>query len=227
MTIRAVLFDLDETLLDRSGSLVAFLTDQHARFGRRLGNVSLERWRERFIALDDRGRVSKTDVYPAILEAFGGDAACASDLLADYQVNCSRHARPNPGMDDTLRSLRAGGFALGIVTNGHTDFQNRHIDALQLRPLVDAILVSEAEGLRKPDAALFHRAADRLGIKPAECLFVGDDPVSDVLGAYNAGLQTAWLHGGREWPKTAGPIPGAAIARLSQILELIEPARAR
>jgi putative hydrolase of the HAD superfamily len=227
MTIRAVLFDLDETLLDRSGSLIEFLGDQHARFGHRLGNVSLERWRERFIALDDRGRVSKSDVYPRILDAFGGDAACAPDLLADYQVNCCRHARPNPGMGETLRSLRVGGLALGIVTNGQTDLQTRHIDALQLAPLVDTILISEAEGLRKPDPALFHRAADRLGMNPTECLFVGDDPVSDILGAHKAGMRAAWLHGGREWPKSAAPIPGATIDRLSQVLQLIEPAGAR
>ena len=227
MTIRAVLFDLDETLLDRSGSLIEFLSDQHARFGRQLGNGPFERWRDRFLALDDRGRVSKSDVYPAILDAFGGDAACAPALLADYQVNCCRYARANPGMAETLRSLRASGRALGIVTNGQTDFQTRHIDALHLGLMVDAILISEAEGVRKPDPALFHRAAERLSVSAKECLFVGDDPVSDIRGAHNAGMRTAWLHGGREWPGSAAPIPGVTIDRLSQVLELVEAAGAR
>ena len=222
MTIKAVLFDLDETLLDRSGSLVAFLAEQHARFGERLGSVPFDRWRDRFLALDDRGRVSKSEVYPAILDTFGGDEACTPELLADYQVNCCRHARANPGMADTLRTLRARGLALGIVTNGQTDFQTRHIDALQLQPQVDAILISETEGLRKPDPALFHRAADRLGMEASGCLFVGDDPVSDILGAHHTGMRTAWLHGGREWPTSAAAMPCVAIDRLSQVLDLIE-----
>lgn len=227
MPIKAVLFDLDETLLDRTNSLIAFLAVQHARFGKRLGDVSLAEWRDHFLLLDDRGRASKANVYPAILARFGGDAGTAPELLADYQANCSRHARANEGMGETLRALRARGLALGIVTNGQTEFQNRHIDALQLRPPVDAILISEAEGMRKPDPALFHRAATMLGVSANECLFVGDDPFTDILGAHRAGMQTAWLHGGRDWPGAAGKMPGVAIDALSQVLALTEPNGAR
>jgi len=222
MPIKAVLFDLDETLLDRTNSLIAFLAVQHARFGKRLGDVSFAEWHDHFLLLDDRGRASKSNVYPAILTAFSGDAAAAPELLADYLVNCCRHARANDGMAETLRALRARGLALGIVTNGRTDFQNRHIDALQLGPLVDAIFVSETEGLRKPDPALFRRAAERLVTTANECLFVGDDPVSDILGADRAGMRTAWLHGGRDWPEGAGRMPGVAIDELSQVLALVE-----
>lgn len=224
MAIRAVLFDLDETLLDRSTSLVAFLTDQYARFRERLGVAAFAQWRDRFLALDDRGRVWKSNVYPAILDAFGGDAACAAELLADYEVNCCRHALATPGMGETLQALRTRGLALGIVTNGQTDFQTRHIDALQLGSMVDAILISEAEGLRKPDPTLFQRAADRVGVSTAQCLFVGDDPVNDILGAHNAGMRTVWLHGGRNWPTSAPPMPGFAIDQLSQLLDLVEKA---
>lgn len=227
MAIRAVLFDLDETLLDRTNALVDFLADQHRRFSKRLGNAAFTTWRDRFLALDERGRVPKSDVYPALLAECGGDAACADALIEDYQLNCCRYARPNSGMAETLRALRTRGLALGIVTNGQTEFQTRHIDALQLRPMVDAILISEAEGLRKPDPALFHRAAERAGASPTGCLFVGDDPVSDILGAHSAGMRAAWLHGGREWPRSGAPMPGVAIDRLSHVLDLIEPAGAR
>jgi putative hydrolase of the HAD superfamily len=221
MSIKVVLFDLDETLFDRTNSLIAFLASQHARFGKRLGDVTFAEWRDHFLLLDDRGRASKANVYPAILARFGGDAAAAPELLADYQAYCCRHARANEGMEETLRALRDRGLALGIVTNGQTEFQNRHIDALQLRPLVDAIFISEAEGLRKPDPALFHRAAERLNTTARDCLFVGDDPVNDILGAHRAGMRTAWIRDGRDWPEAAGPMPGIAIDRLPQVLALV------
>lgn len=218
--IAAVLFDLDETLLDRATSLIAFLADQHAKFSPVLGTMEWESWRNRFLALDARGHVSKAMVYPALLSEFGGEKQAADALLTDYQERCCHFARGFPGMAETLTALRARGLKLGIVTNGETAFQSRHINALGLGSLVDAVLISEAEGLRKPDRALFHRAAERLGAQPARCLFVGDNPAVDILGAHAAGMQTAWFGRGAPWPPEIAPMPGVAIKSLPDLLEL-------
>ena len=91
--LRAVLFDLDETLLARTASLAFFLADQHARFQGRLGEAPFEAWRDRFLALDARGHVHKSVVYPAILAEFGGDEGAAGALLDDYRKRCRLHAR--------------------------------------------------------------------------------------------------------------------------------------
>jgi putative hydrolase of the HAD superfamily len=217
--IAAVLFDLDETLLDRTNALIAFLADQHARFAGRLGDAPFAVWRDRFLALDARGHVHKSAVYPAILAEFGGDADLGSALLADYLENCCRHARGFPGMAETLTALRGRGLKLGIVTNGETAFQTRHIDALGLAALVDAVLISESEGLRKPDAALFRRAAERLGARPEDCLFVGDNPVADILGAHAAGMRTLWFRNGQAWPRDIDVLPGASIETLAHVAD--------
>ena len=159
--ISAVLFDRDETLLDRTNSLVAFLAIQHDRFRHRLGSASFGAWLEKFLLLDARGHVHKSLVYPAILTTFGGDITAAEAMLIDYQENCCAYARPFPGMAETLAMLRAWGIAIGLVTNGEELFQSKHIEALGLRDWVDTILISEVEGLRKPDKELFLRAASR------------------------------------------------------------------
>ena len=99
-------------------------------------------WKSRFLTLDERGRVHKSVVYPALLDEFGGDSSAAEALLADYLERCSWHARPFPGMVETLHSLRSRGISLGIVTNGETAFQTRHIEALGLREMVNAVLIS-------------------------------------------------------------------------------------
>ena len=218
--IKAALFDLDGTLLDRAGSLLSFLTGQHARFADRLGSADMETWRSRFLALDQNGHVHKSIVYPALLSEFGGEAGAGGELLADYRQRSCEHARGFPGMAQTLSALRERGLELGIATNGKTEFQMRNVRALGLDALVDAILISQAEGLRKPDAALFHRAAERLKTKPEHCLFVGDNPEADILGAHGAGMRTAWFNVGAAWPAALSPNPGAEIAELSKALAL-------
>jgi putative hydrolase of the HAD superfamily len=220
--IAAVLFDLDETLLDRTNSLVDFLVDQHRRFEKRLGSAAFGAWRDKFLTLDARGRVHKSLVYPAILASFGGDSTVADELLADYQQRCCQYARPFPGMADTLSTIRSKGLAIGIVTNGEAEFQWRHIDALSLRELVDAVLISEVEGLRKPEKALFVRAAARLNVAPTKCLFVGDNPTADILGAHAAGMKTAWFRCGMTWPTEFEGPPGAVINALSEVPKLID-----
>ena len=125
-----------------------------------------------------------------------------------------------PAWRSTLTGLRARGLRLGIVTNGETEFQRRHVEALGLDRLVDAVLISQAEGLRKPDAALFLRAANRLGAEPAGCLFVGDNPAVDILGAHAAGMRTVWFRDGALWPGCLPPMPGVAIDALPELLEL-------
>lgn len=220
--ISAVLFDLDETLLDRTRSLRAFVAGQYRRFAERLGAVSGEAWCERFIELDARGGVHKSVVYPAILREFAGDPAAAGALLADYREQCCRHARAFPDMSSVLRELRSRGLSLAVVTNGETEFQKRHIEALGLDRMVDAILISEAEGLRKPDRALFHRAAARLGVSPAHCLFVGDNPAVDVLGAHAAGMKTAWFGVAADWPAHLPLMPGPAISVLADLLPIAQ-----
>lgn len=224
--IGAVLFDLDETLLDRTTSLRAFLRDQFDRFSGRLGPIDREAWQAQFLALDQRGKVHKRHVYPAILAAFHGDPAAAPVLLADYAAHCARFATPFAGMAATIAAVRALGLPIGIVTNGETEFQTRHVQALGLHRLVDAILISEREGLRKPDLLLFHRAADRLHTPPEQCLFVGDNPVADILGASAAGMRTAWFRGSAPWPIEQPANPGDTIEALEDILHLLQRDRA-
>jgi putative hydrolase of the HAD superfamily len=221
--VEAVLFDPDETLLDRTKSLRAFLKDQFERHADHLGYVRSDEWCTRFLVPDGRGHVHKSVVYPNILAEFGGRAEHAEILLADYRARCARFAQPFDGMGAVLKELRARGLALGIVTNGETEFQSKHVEALELNGLVDAVLISEREGLRKPDAALFLRAATACRTEPSRCLFVGDNPVADVLGAHAAGMSTAWFHGTAEWPTDAPSNPGASIDHLSQVLALARP----
>jgi putative hydrolase of the HAD superfamily len=223
-SVRAVLFDLDETLHDRTETVRGFLQTQHRRFGGALGGASIESFTNKFLALDARGSVPKTIVYEKLLHELGGDPSMADSLIADFRAGYPLHAVGAPDMAETLTVLRERGFKLGIVSNGQTELQNRKIDILGLRPLVVAVLVSEAEGIRKPDPRIFHRAAERVGADPRDCVFVGDNPEADVLGALDAGMKAVWFSSGRAWPNHLSARPSSVVIRLRELLNLTGPA---
>ena len=92
----------------------------------------------------------------------------------------------------TLQTLRKHGKKLGIITNGATKLQQQKLDALGISELFDTILISETEGVRKPDPLIFARAVGRCGVSASEAVFVGDHPDVDVMGALAAGLIPIW-----------------------------------
>jgi putative hydrolase of the HAD superfamily len=65
----------------------------------------------------------------------------------------------------------------------------------------------------------------RLGALQQHCLFVGDNPVADILGAHAAGMQTAWFCGVLDWPIDAGANPGVTLRSLPEVLDVVRDAR--
>ncbi|CAM4007468.1 HAD family hydrolase [Saccharibacillus endophyticus] len=188
--IRGVLFDLDGTLLDRELSLRDFLDRQYERFPV-MHNVSKPRFVERFLQLDENGYVWKDKVYASLIEQFGWPCDPA-ELLNDYLYTFRDHCVGFPYLTEMLDELKGMGVKLGIVSNGFDAFQRSNLSGLGITDDFDAILVSESEGLRKPDPAIFMRALQRLNLAPEETMFVGDHPVNDVEAGVRAGLLGVW-----------------------------------
>ncbi len=215
-----VLFDLDETLFNRSASVRAFVTQQFS--GRDLGRfVTLNAACDRFMVLDARGSVPKTVVYQTLTQEMGGGNDWQA-LFDDYEANAWRHATGFEGMRELLVSLRKQGRKLGIVSNGQTHIQLRSLLALGLDRLVDCYLISETEGCRKPEPEIFRRAASRLGAEPRDCIFVGDSPQADMAGARAVQMRTVWFPNGLAWPVDFDWQPDAVVTSLAEVGEAIE-----
>ncbi len=210
---KAVLFDLDETLIHRDAAIGRFVAAQYARFASALAPLTETQYSERFLDLEDDGRIDKQLVYPALVKALGITGVTSGALLADYRATYPGFATLNPGAMETLRALHDHGLKLGIVTNGNAAVQNGKIDAIGIRPLLSCVVISETAGLRKPDPAIFQHAADLLGVAAADCVFVGDNPEVDVIGATAAGMRGVWFKAGTPWPATLPP-PALAIDAL-------------
>lgn len=211
---RFAFLDLDNTLVDQSRAL--------------------REWAEYFVA--DRG------IDPAAVDYLAVKSSTAS-TWTEYAEGFKRHFHladsveqlvrdvtetyPNFFvLDDAvasgLRLLRDEGWRLAIVTNGATAMQNAKIDRVGLREMVDAVLVSGTEGVRKPDRAIFERAAQRLGVELGHRTgwMVGDSLDADVAGGIAADLRTIWLPGDCQLT-VADPQPDHLCGSAAEALKLL------
>ncbi|MFC0189462.1 HAD family hydrolase [Fictibacillus aquaticus] len=222
--IKAVLFDLDGTLLDRDTSVKKFVDDQHTRLSPVLSHIPKKLFAEKFIELEQNGYVWKDKVYQKLAEELAVRRMPPGELLNDYLAQFKHHCTPFPNLVDTLDGLKKKGLRLGLVTNGYGVFQNDTIKALGIKEYFDTILISEMEGLRKPDPLLFERAAERLNVKTSECIFVGDHPKNDVEAAKNTGMTAVWKTCPHWDEAEAADYAIADLGELNEIIENMEKA---
>ena len=155
MTAEAVLFDLDGTLYDRDRLVAALVGDQYDAFSDELVGVTRERYVAAVLAMDAHGHGEKSAGYPRVVGDLGLEPPLADRLLEHFWAHYDDYCELSEDTRLTLQTLRSRGIKLGVVTNGGAERQRRKIAALGLEPWFDAVLISEAEGVRKPDAEIF------------------------------------------------------------------------
>ncbi|GAA6826000.1 HAD family hydrolase [Helicobacter pylori] len=186
--IKAIIFDLDQTLLNRQASLESFIDAQYDRYIDYLTPVSQAEFKSKFMDFDNNGYVWKDKVYASLIEYFNIRGLTKDELLEDYITTFCDYCIPFPYLYETLDELTANNYKLGIITNGKFPFQLYNINALKLDTYMDTILISEQENIKKPDPLIFEKAAKQLGFAMHECLFVGDNFENDYQAAKNAGM---------------------------------------
>ncbi|XCA82135.1 HAD family hydrolase [Exiguobacterium mexicanum] len=195
--LKAVIFDLDGTLLNRDESVRRFIHDQYARLNRHLTGIEERDYVTRFIELDHHGYRWKDAVYDQLIQEFEISGITQQELLEDYVNRCHHCCVAFPNLDPMLNALKARGLRLGIITNGFGEFQMKSIHGLGIRDYFDCILVSEWEGMKKPDPDLFHRALEALDVTPGTAMFVGDHALHDIQAAKRVGIRTVWKRNDR------------------------------
>jgi putative hydrolase of the HAD superfamily len=218
MAVRAVLLDLDDTLTDRLATVRAYTHRFLNDFGDRFGVTAVSTVMAELARIDcngyNRQRAQDLAVHQAWISSPG--VAALADHWDHYFAVCTQGRE---GLSETVDALAASGIRLGVVTNGRTNKQRRKIEALDLQNRVGALLISEDFGAAKPDERIFRAAASSLAVPPHECMFVGDNPEKDVLGAAKAGMRAVWFRGSLPWPDALAP-PHESITSLRELLEL-------
>jgi HAD superfamily hydrolase (TIGR01662 family) len=207
MTIRAVVFDVGETLVDETdawGDWADWLGVPRLTFFGVLGAV---------IARGGDHREVFDIIRPGIdlrAESRARDAAGRRGMVTVDDLY--------PDALDCLRAVAAAGYRLGIAGNqpAATEDVLRALDV----PL-EIVASSERWGVAKPDRAFFERIASELGLEPDEIAYVGDRLDNDVEPAARAGMAAVFVRRG-PWAfiQSAGSRPDAASAAIESLAEL-------
>ncbi|MEX1005462.1 MAG: HAD-IA family hydrolase [Acidimicrobiia bacterium] len=187
--VALLLLDLDETLLDRTSTFRRWAID----FCRSCGeDKAAMLW---LIEQDQGGYRPKEEFVRAVNERL----APREPLTVDgFRRSFAELFRCDPSVLAALSRVRAGGWDIGVVTNG-SPAQLEKVAVSGLSDAVDVVCVSEIEGCRKPDPRLLRIAASRIGATLEGAWLVGDNPVSDIGAAAAAGIPSVWLRLGRRW----------------------------
>lgn len=200
--IEAVVFDLDDTLFDHTGStrralgawLSTLAAEPSASLLRQWFDVEtrhFETWRAGAISFEEQRRRRLRDFLPLIDRAVGTDDELDA-IFAGY-LHCYEEAWQ--AFDDArpaLEALAATGRDVAVLTNGTTEQQRRKVETTGLAALVGTVVTSEEVGAAKPSPRAYLAACARIGSEPRRTLHVGDRHDLDVVAARAAGL--AALH---------------------------------
>ncbi len=218
--IKAVIFDFDNTLGDR----FEYCYQTYRCFVKTFlpeideNSILFESMLQDLVLYDEYGNVGNKD---QILRTF--------EQKYDVRINMSGKEFARwwiehqylftvlfPDAMDTVLKLKEK-YKIGILTNGAHLAQWGKIERSGLMPYVDAIVVSEDAGVRKPDVRIFEMMADKLGLKCEECIYVGDTFSLDIMGAYNSGMHPVWI-----WPSERAKPSDFEVTRIRNISDLLE-----
>ena len=214
--VRGLVFDLDNTLLDRETAFYRVADrfyEEHLRettsAARDDAVAMMARW-------DDDGYSDRKAMLARWLGEWPEAGLDMGSLTTWYRSEMTRQMEPDLEINGLLAGLNERHVPWGIVTNGSPS-QHGKCRAAGLDELAPFIIVSEEAGYRKPDPRIFRDALEATGLTaPEEVIFVGDNPVADIDGARRFGMRAAWRRRGRQYPADLQP-PDHTIDHITEL----------
>ena len=224
--VRALTFDLDDTLWDNRPVLMAaertlygWLVQHYPDIGQHYRMEDMLLLRQQLLQQDPELRNDVSQLRKHSLRIAAQTAGYDDSLVEPaFAVFLEARHRITPYRDvaPTLRKLRRVGYRLGSLTNGNTD-----IHRLALGPLFDFSLTAATVGKAKPHPRMFEVACQRAGVEPTQLAHVGDEAETDLAGARNAGVLAIWMN--RQWqPPATDALHHAEIHDMEELLELLQ-----
>lgn len=228
MTIRAVLFDLDNTLTHRDQSILAYSQHLAHTYQQQLQHDQISQIPSIIRRIDNGGYPKKellthpsiaASVAYALLQELNWNSVPKLDELTQFwfqQFGLSAVAMP--GANSLLAELKQQGYKLAVISNGGHATRLTILQGLGFSHYFDEIISSELVGISKPNPEIFLHTSRQLNIVPENCLFIGDHPINDIQGATQAGMKALWLQG---FHKTGVHKPINTIQNLAEIKQYL------
>jgi putative hydrolase of the HAD superfamily len=222
--LRAVLFDLDDTLFDHRVCARTALTTLHEAYDalrtrpfeevERLHAGFLEELHVRVtsgeLPLEQARRERFRRLFTAVGVTPGEDVVL--EAAETYRGGYMKIRRAIAGAAALLAAVKERS-QVGIVSNNLLEEQQGKLRQCGLDRFVDELVVSEETRVSKPDPRIFQIALDRLGRRANEVVMVGDSWAADVIGARAAGIKAIWFNPERR----PSPEPDAGVIELHSL----------
>ncbi|GAA5007271.1 HAD family hydrolase [Acinetobacter puyangensis] len=203
--LRAILFDLDNTLTHRGKSIRRFSEYFSQVYQTDLVQIDIDVI-EKIIHRIDQGGYPKVELlthktighsvaYALVQELHWQRKPDLDELAELWFTQFGLCAVLMAGAEQVLQQLKSQGFKLAIVSNGGHATRLKIIEGLGIQHYFDMIVSSESVGIKKPAPGIFQYVANNLQVLPQQCLFIGDHPVNDIFGARRAGMHALMLQG--------------------------------
>jgi putative hydrolase of the HAD superfamily len=221
---KAVIFDLDDTLYpERQFVMGGFAAA--ARWIAGQASRSADGCERELTCLFERGE--KAHTFDAWLKNAGLPSGYATGMVEAYRQHApSLTLYADAG--EAIERCHREGLATGLVSDGYLDVQRRKVAALGLSELLNTVVLSDEFGRAhwKPAPTPYLAAAERLGILPAEAVYVGDNPKKDFEGARRAGLKSVRVRRidgvyASEEPASRDAEPDREVASLRDLREVL------
>ncbi|PDZ65304.1 2-haloalkanoic acid dehalogenase [Bacillus cereus] len=224
MSYKAMLFDLDDTLLDRDKAVdklfLLVLEKCYEDVSDTVKNNMLQKFKE----YDKReyGISNKTIVLESLFDEFAPIYRLPHNYIQDFwNENFPTCFSIDQNTIHFLNHIKSH-FKIGIITNGSTHRQKAKIINTNLNNYFDTIIISEEVGLSKPDKRIFELALNKLNVQPEDVLFIGDDLEKDIAGPQNANIKGVWFNP-QKIKNTTKIQPYAEINTLDSLLSYVTP----
>ena len=194
--LKAILFDLDDTLLDRDQAVENMFC---VILEKCYGAVTLSVKKEMLQAfkesdLENYGYNDKSKVLEIFFNEFPPKYTMSLNSVQDFWNEhfplCFSINQNTINIINTIKKQ----VQVAIITNGSTQRQKAKIVNTNLNQCFDIIIISEEVGFSKPDKCIFKLALHKLGVQPEEALFVGDDLEKDMIGCQNINMKGIWFN---------------------------------
>jgi putative hydrolase of the HAD superfamily len=233
--INAILFDLDGTLRHSQPASENTFFNIAVEFGAANTRQTLlegKRWAHKYWAQSET-MLSDFEAFSGLtkefwinyaqrhLVAYGVPESQAQSVALDVYHRMESLGKPEdvvyPQVYDTLFELKKAGYILGIVSNRTYSFLEQ-LEKLNLSEYMSCVVAGGEVGLWKPQPEIFYLALEKIGLRPQETVFVGDNYFTDIVGSRNAGICSILLD-----PEGVFPDPGCeVISCLSELKGLLD-----
>jgi putative hydrolase of the HAD superfamily len=205
MHMRAVLFDLDNTLTHREKSIQRYAQHLIECYKASLNDIYLEEVVTIIHRIDCGGYPKKemlthrsiaASVAYALLSELNWVIKPSLEELTHFWFDqFGKNAVAMEGAEELLKALQQLNLKLAVISNGGHATRLEILNGLGFSHYFDVIMSSEKMGITKPNPEIFIQTCKLLDVEPIESLFVGDHPINDIQGAQNAGMKALFLEG--------------------------------